>query len=142
MFYADTSALVKFVVIEAESHLLRDWIVDAGAELATSDLARTELVRSVRRRAPEALGRARDVLSRLLLIRADAQIFDEAARLMPAEVRSLDAVHLASVLALGDDLEAVVTYDRRMTEAAQSLGLQIVAPGAAEGPIPGRYAGG
>lgn len=105
MFYADTSALVKLVVIEPESGALLDWLGHRDAALATSDLARTELVRSMRRRAPEAITQARDVLSRLLLVRADAQIFDEAARLMPPEVRSLDAVHLATALALGDDLE-------------------------------------
>lgn len=128
MFYADTSALVKLVVIEPGSEALLDWLGRRDAALATSDLARTELVRSVRRRAPEAITQARDVLSRLLLVRADAQIFDEAARLMPPEVRSLDAVHLATALALGDDLEGVISYDLRMADAAHSLGLVVVTP--------------
>lgn len=134
MFYADTSALVKLVVIEPESEALLTWLGRRDAALATSDLARTELVRSVRRRAPEAVTQARDVLSRLLLVRADAQIFDEAARLMPPEVRSLDAVHLATALALGDDLEGIITYDLRMADAAHGLGLEVVAPGDGETP--------
>lgn len=38
MFYADTSALVKLVVVEAESRLLRDWIVDVGPKLSANQL--------------------------------------------------------------------------------------------------------
>jgi predicted nucleic acid-binding protein len=136
MFYADTSALVKLVVIEPESGALLDWLGHRDAALATSDLARTELVRSMRRRAPEAITQARDVLSRLLLVRADAQIFDEAARLMPPEVRSLDAVHLTTALALGDDLEGVITYNLRMADAAHGLGLEVAAPGTPRNPQP------
>jgi predicted nucleic acid-binding protein len=128
MFYADTSALVKLVVVEAESGALRDWIVRGAVELASSDLARTELVRAVRRCAPEALGQARDVLSRLLLVRAPSQLFDDAGRLDPVELRSLDAVHVATALALADDLEGVVTYDDRMADAVRALGLPVIAP--------------
>lgn len=99
-----------------------------AVELASSDLARTELVRAVRRSAPEALGQARDVLSRLLLVRAPSQLFDDAGRLDPVELRSLDAVHVATALALSDDLEGVVTYDDRMADAIRALGLPVIAP--------------
>ncbi len=96
--------------------------------LASSDLARTELLRALRRGAPGAAGAARDVLSRLLLITASAEIFDQATRLDPVELRSLDAVHLASALALGDDLEGVVTYDDRLGDAARDLGVPVICP--------------
>ncbi len=128
MFYADTSALVKLVVVEAESAVLREWMLAGPVRLATSDLTRTELLRAVRRAAPQAAGAARNVLSRLLLIAASAEILDETARLDPVELRSLDAVHLASALALVDDLEGVVTYDERLGEAARALGLRVIAP--------------
>ena len=94
-FYADTSALVKLAVVEAESAAMRAWMLTGTVALASSDLARTELLRAVRRGAPGAVGAARDVLSRLLLITASAEIFDQATRLVPVELRSLDAVHLA-----------------------------------------------
>jgi len=128
MHYADTSALVKLAVAEAESAALVEWIAREQATFASSDLARTELIRAVRRSAPAALAQAREVLARVLLVRASARIFDEAGRLDPLEVRSLDAVHLATALALGDDLESVVTYDERMAAAATALGLRVVAP--------------
>lgn len=128
MYYADTSALVKLAVLEPESSALRAWATGGTVAMAASDLARTELLRAVRRAAPAAAGAARDVLSRLLLISATSDIFDAAARLDPVELRSLDAVHLASALALGDDLEGIVTYDERLGDAARALGLPVLAP--------------
>lgn len=59
----------------------------------------------------------------------DAQIRAAAAALEPGTLRTLDAIHLATALALGEELDAVVTYDRRMTEAAKATGLAVAAPG-------------
>lgn len=54
----------------------------------------------------------------------------EAASLLdPISLRTLDAIHLATVLSFADDLEIVVTYDARMRAAAEALGLPVVAPG-------------
>ena len=43
-------------------------------------------------------------------------------------MRSLEALHLASALELGDDLEGIVTYDGRLTEAVAMIGYPVVAP--------------
>jgi predicted nucleic acid-binding protein len=43
-------------------------------------------------------------------------------------MRALDAIHLAAALGLGTDLGAVVTYDARMSSAAQALGLPVIGP--------------
>jgi len=51
-----------------------------------------------------------------------------AAELDPSTLRSLDAIHLATALEAGDELTAVVTYDARMSEAAEQLGLRVLAP--------------
>lgn len=130
MHYADTSALAKLVVPESESTALRAWIADEGVALAASDLARTELIRAVRRAQTDtdAAARARDVLSRIMLLPATAEVFEAAALLEPSELRSLDAVHLTSALVLGDALESVVTYDDRLADAARALGLRVTAP--------------
>ena len=129
MFYADTSALVKLVVREAETSALISWLATKPIELATSDLARTELIRAVRKVAPTSVGQARTVLTGLLMVQASPAIFEEAARLDPAELRSLDAVHLATALALGDDLEGILTYDDRLADAASRNGIPVLAPG-------------
>jgi hypothetical protein len=51
-----------------------------------------------------------------------------AGVLAPGALRTLDAIHVATALAIGDDLAEIVTYDERMVEAARSLGLPTIAP--------------
>jgi predicted nucleic acid-binding protein len=127
--YLDTSALVKLVVREKHSQALYEWVAGSGALAVSSDLARTELARAVRRAEPDLAVRARDVLSGLILIKLTTAHFEAAGRLDPTELRSLDALHLAVALDLGDDLEAVVAYDRRLIAAAEANGVRVLAPG-------------
>jgi hypothetical protein len=54
---------------------------------------------------------------------------DEAARLGSAQVRALDAIHLATALAIGDDDLEFITYDDRLADAARAEGLTVVQPG-------------
>lgn len=56
-------------------------------------------------------------------------VLERAAALGPAELRSLDALHIASALELGDELDALVAYDVRLREAAEANGIPTVAPG-------------
>lgn len=126
--YLDTSALAKLVVVEPESRALHTWVTAPDRVLVSSDLARTELLRTVRRVAPDLAVQARAVLDALVLLRVTTAVVEEAARLEPAGLRSLDAVHLASALALGDDLDGVVTYDDRLAEACALHGVPVVAP--------------
>ncbi len=126
--YLDTSALVKLVVAEPETQALRNWLFSADRLPVSSDLARTELLRAVRRAAPEQVVQARAVLGSITLMRISTAGFDEAGRLHPTTLRTLDAVHLAAALALGDDLDSVVTYDDRLAEAARLNGVQVTSP--------------
>lgn len=71
---------------------------------------------------------ARAVLGSITLIRVSTAMFDEAGRLDPTILRTVDAVHLAAALALGDDLDSVVTYDDRLAEAARLNGVQVTSP--------------
>ena len=125
--YLDTSALTKLVVAEAESKALRAWFKTERDPVAC-DLARTELLRAVRRSAPDRLLQARAVLDSLTLIEVTPSIFEQAGRLDPPILRSLDAIHLAAALDLGDDLDSVVTYDDRLAEAASLNGIPVTAP--------------
>lgn len=128
-FYLDTSALVKLVRYEAETPDLSAWLEATTAPLVTSDLTRTELLRVVRRVAPQRTADARTVLDALILISLSGRTFDAAGLLGPVTLRSLDAVHLATALELGDELEGLVTYDDRMAEAARELGIRAISPG-------------
>lgn len=127
-FYMDTSALVKLVVAESETDALRSWIAGVNSELVSADLVRTELWRVVRRAVPDRALLAAQVLDSLTLVEVRASLFSQAGRLDPPELRSLDAIHLAVALDLGDDLEALVTYDARLAQAAAVNGVTVVAP--------------
>jgi len=76
----------------------------------------------------EAVAAGRKVLARLDRVRINNRILDEAAALLPTEVRSLDAIHLATAGQLGQDLAAVITYDDRLADAAKRIGHRVVAP--------------
>jgi predicted nucleic acid-binding protein len=126
--YVDTSALVKLVVVEAETDALRTWLAADDRELVASDLARTELMRAVRRAAPERAVRAREVLESVTLVAMSTAVAEVAGRLDPSALRTLDAIQLATALALGDDLEGLVTYDDRLAQAAAANGIGVTAP--------------
>jgi predicted nucleic acid-binding protein len=128
--YLDTSALAKLVIRERETGPLRRWLGRRPDPVATSDLARTELLRATRRAAPDRMPQARAVLASVDLIRVSTEICESAAMIEPKALRSLDAVHLASALALGDDLDVVVCYDQRLIDASVALGLRTASPGA------------
>jgi uncharacterized protein len=127
-YYLDTSALVKLVVVEDETAALRQWLLAVDRGPVSSDLARTELMRAVRRCAPDRVVQARAVLDSITLIEVATQTFEQAGRLDPALLRTLDALHLAVALELGDDLDAMVTYDERLAEAARLNGVPTSAP--------------
>jgi predicted nucleic acid-binding protein len=71
---------------------------------------------------------ARRHLGAINLIRLDDALLDRAGELDPPSLRSLDAIHLASALALGADLGVVITYDDRMLHGAAALGLPTASP--------------
>ena len=128
MFYLDTSAAVKLVVAERGSTALRRWLAGRDGQVFSSDLLRTELLRATRRMAPDQMVQARGVLDSVALLTLSTAICERAAILEPDVLRSLDALHLAAALEVGDDLEALVTYDERLTDSARTLGISVVAP--------------
>jgi hypothetical protein len=127
--YLDTSAFVKLVVEEAESAAVATLLRERGSRRVASALLRTESLRAVRHLGPEALAMVREGLRRVDLIAIDNRILDATGILEPHVLRTLDAIHLATAMAVGDDLEAIVTYDERMVEAARLMGLPTVTPG-------------
>lgn len=125
--YLDASALVKLVVAEPQSAALVARVGD-WPNRASSELARVEVVRVARRYSDEAAAVARRLLADVVLIPVDRQILDVAESLGPEVLRAIDAVHVASALSLGRRLGALITYDGRMTAAAHSAGLTVLAP--------------
>lgn len=130
--YLDASALVKLTTREAESDALRRELAGYRDRL-TSRLATVEVPRALARRGPETAATARNAaahaLEAMTVIELDEELASVAAGLEPATLRTLDAIHLASALTLGDELSAFVTYDTRLGAAARAAGLNVVMPG-------------
>jgi predicted nucleic acid-binding protein len=125
--YLDSSAIVKLVVREPESAALARYL-RGRRPIVASALARVEVLRVAVAFGLPAQARAHDVLNRLDLIRINDRVLAIAGGLLPPELRSLDAIHLATASLFGDTLGKVVTYDARMAEAARGLGWSVVAP--------------
>lgn len=129
--YLDTSALVKLTTREVETDALLAHLSRYSGR-STSRLAAVEVRRALVRRGPESVAiggdAIRGALEGIMVIELDAAIASAAGDLEPASLRSLDAIHLASALSIHDELDAFVTYDRRLADAAQAAGLAVIAP--------------
>lgn len=125
--YVDASALVKLVLVEPESPAVYRWFTEAP-RIAASRIGVVETVRASSRREHDAAHRDQ-VLRDVEVIELDPAIAGVAAAIAPAATRTLDAIHLATALALVPDLDAFVTYDDRLATAARALGLPVVRPG-------------
>jgi uncharacterized protein len=125
--YLDSSAIVKLANEEPESVALRRYLRRRGP-LVASAVARTEVARALLPLGPALVRRGQDVLSKIELVRMSDRILNAAGALPPPELRSLDAIHLATAQHLAKELSLIVTYDARMTDAATALGLRVVAP--------------
>lgn len=127
MLYLDSSAIVKLVTREPGTTELVQ-AIRTDPEVVSSALARTEVVRAVRRSGGRP-ARAETVLERIALVHIDEQILRSASRQAPTGLRTLDAIHLATALSLADDVDALVTYDTRLAHAAVEAGLEVRSPG-------------
>lgn len=125
--YVDSSAIVKLVVAEPESAALRHFL-RRRRPLVSSALARTEVLRALLGEGERGIARGRAVLARIDTMRVSDRVLSAAGTLLPAEIRSLDAIHLATAQLLGRDLGWLVSYDGRMVDAATSLGIKTARP--------------
>lgn len=128
LLYADSSALVKLLLAEPESAALLTYIEAAPHTLATSRIAVVEVQRAVRIANPTAEGqrRAERVLASCLLLNVSPELLRDASSLASRELRTLDAIHLASAAQVSPDV--VLTYDRRLANAARRLRFDVQAP--------------
>lgn len=132
MIYLDSSAIVKLVHREAETESLADWLHQWQASpLISSALAAVEVPRALRRHAPAALPSVPAVLGHFYLLEMDVVVRETAEAFADPNLRTLDAIHLASavILHLEDHaLECFVAYDERLLSAVTQLGLPVASP--------------
>jgi len=119
---------VKLVVGEQETEALRAFI--DGADLVSSEIAEIEVPRAayLQSARPATLARARDVLAEFDLVTIDEEVRGAAARARPAELRTLDAIHLASCVSIRAHLDAAICYDRRLADALRTARIRVEAP--------------
>ena len=67
-------------------------------------------------------------MSHLDVVRINDRVLRSAGTLLPTQLCSLDAIHLATAAALGADLARLCTYDEQLAGAATELGMTVVAP--------------
>ena len=131
MIYLDSAALVKLVRLEHATSELVEWLNERpGVPLVCSVLAEVEVPRAIRRVAPDALAAVPATLARLYRLEIDATVRSSAAALAEPSLRTLDAIHVATAVGIGTDLLAFVSYDQRLLQTAEELGLPVASPGA------------
>jgi predicted nucleic acid-binding protein len=126
--YVDASALVKLIVLEADSVRFQRWYLETE-RIVTSRIGVIETRRAAGRH-PHDAGELRSVIASVEVIELDRQVADRAAAAVPPGLRTLDAIHIATALELGPALDAFVTYDDRLAAAARAAGLPVVHPAA------------
>ena len=133
MIYLDTSALVKLIRREPESHALADWLDARPSTLwVSSTLIEVELPRALRRTGPALLADVPATVARVARYEIDDMVRAAAAALTDPTLRSLDAIHLATARGVfGNQLTAFVTYDPRLLASAAATGLTVASPGLA-----------
>jgi predicted nucleic acid-binding protein len=126
VWYLDTSAFLKLITAEDESSAMRKWF-SSHEPVWSSQLLYTEALRAGARLGID-IDIVEDALESVSLVLPSVATFFTAGRLSPMSLRSLDALHLATALEIGDDLEALVAYDDRLIDAARAASLHVLTP--------------
>jgi len=126
VWYVDTSAFLKLVIDEESSKAMRDWSLTHDG-LWSSQLLRTEALRAAQR-LEVGFQTIEEALESIALVLPSVGTYASAGRLQPRGLRSLDALHVASALEIGPDLEGMVVYDQRLSAAATELSIAVLAP--------------
>lgn len=130
LYYVDTSAAIKLLREERHSdEFAAFYDANDDASWVSSALLRIEVMRAVNRVLPALLPDARELLAAFDVIFIDDDIVEAAMNESNRALRSLDAIHLATARVLGTELDAVVTYDDRLADAAVEAGMPTLMPG-------------
>jgi predicted nucleic acid-binding protein len=126
--YVDSSAVVKLIFDEDETQPLERFLANRPLRFC-SVVGRVEVMRLARSVDDDlVVSHAHDVLRGIHLVEVDARTIRRAIDVDPRTLRALDAIHLATALSLDPDLEGMVVYDTRLSDAARAAGLTVWAP--------------
>jgi predicted nucleic acid-binding protein len=127
-WYLDSSAILKYVFAEPE----RPAMVKAlTSQAISSELARLEVKRAVFRINPKDIELANEELSRINFVSISNQVLNVAESFTGSvTLATLDAIHVATAITLGHQIEGIITYDKQMISNAAVMGIKVLSPGA------------
>jgi uncharacterized protein len=127
-WYLDSSAILKYVFAEPE----RPAMVKAlTSQAISSELARLEVKRAVFRINPRDIELANEELSRINFVSISNQVLTVAESFTGSvTLATLDAIHVATAITLGHQIEGIITYDKQMISNAAVMGIKVLSPGA------------
>lgn len=126
-WYLDSSAVLKLLIAEKESAALTDFI---DFTIKSSALTRVEVIRVLLKIAPERVADAKAILAGIDVTPVNSAVLNTAENFNPSiTLRSLDALHVATVLFLEKTIEGLITYDKQMITNAKELGIKTLSPG-------------
>ena len=126
--YLDASAIVKLVLPEDGTPELVDYLGSRPTRV-TSAISPVEVGRAVLRRFGGQVAIANSVFEDIVVMELTTAITSRAASVAPITLRAIDAIHLVSAIELGGELAAMITYDRRLADAARQAYLTVASPG-------------
>lgn len=127
---------MKLVLREPGSEAL-DIELQGWEEWFSCSIAEPEVIRACRRavargwiqdRPNAVIADAESLLAKIGLLDVDEALRRDAGRLEPVSLSTMDALHLAAALSLGNDLDAMFTYDLRLADAARQHKLELLSP--------------
>lgn len=125
-FYLESSAAMKLFEPEQGSQELREWLmVQEDLSLVTSELTKLEVLGNL---SKSRLIEARSFFEYLTLIQVKRSILDDAVFSMQFGLKTLDAIHHATIRLVVDDLAGVISYDKRLNAAVRALGVRVISP--------------
>ena len=126
-YYLDSSAILKIIFKEDESAALVKCITEPGI---TSSISRVEVLRTVQRIDPSRVQLAQSELAKINIVEPIPSILTIAENFShEVTLRSLDAIHVATLIFLSSATRGLITYDKLMAKNAEQLGLTVLAPG-------------
>jgi len=126
-WYLDSSAILKTIFDEQERPDLLRFL---NSQSTSSRLSKIEVRRTVARLAPTKTAEVNLELDKINFLPISNPIL-MAAENFSSEItlRTLDAIHIATVMSLEGSIEGLITYDRQMIANAKLLGIKVVSPG-------------
>jgi uncharacterized protein len=125
--YVDTSAIARMLLDEPDKAVIEQHL-EAFEQRVASRLMRVELRRVGAREG--VLDRADLLLKDISLVSVSEEILTAAETLTPSTVTTLDAIHLATAVQLSKagELDALMTYDKRLADGARKHGITVLSP--------------